>query len=172
MMVLLRNYKGLDQYPDYWKDYQFALKAIERHNAKAEKAIGSIKAAAAKKRDVVNAAFDKNLDCFIKDVAEELELDYAVGTSMMGKTLIIKLPNGGFMSVGKADKERFLKAKESENAPAPAKKAVAKKVVGKAVAKPALKAKSGTRSAAMKPALKQKPVAKAVAKPVKKVVRR
>ena len=115
MMVLLRNYKGLDEFADYWKDYQLALKAIERHNTKAERVIGNLKAAAAKKRETVNAAFDKNIECFL-DLAEEAGLQCAIGTSMMGKTVIIKLPNGGYMSVGKADKERFLKAQEAENA--------------------------------------------------------
>ena len=50
-------------------------------------------------------------------------VDFAVGTSMMGKTLIVKLPNGGFVSVGKADAERFEKAKASEEAAAAPKKA-------------------------------------------------
>lgn len=140
MMVLLRNYKGLDQYDDYWKDYQHALKAIERHNAKSEKVIGHLKAQAVKKRDVVNAAFDKNIDCFITKIADELELDYAIGTSMMGKTLIIKLPNGGYMSVGKADKERFEKAKEAESAPP-----VKKKPAGRPAAKPVRGAKTAKK---------------------------
>ena len=80
---------------------------------------------------------------------------------MMGKTLILKLPNGGYMSIGKADKERFLKAKEQEDAPAPAKKPVKAKV------------KAGSRSSAMKPALKQKPAGRAkVASRIVKKVRR
>ena len=177
MMVLLRNYKGLDQYADFWGDYQHAVKAIERHTAKAEKVIERLKSDAAKKRDTMNAAFDKNIKCLVEEVLPE-DMEYAIGTSMMGKTVIIKLPNGGYMSVGKADKERFLKAQESENAPAPAKKPAAKPARGakpaartERAAKPAAKparaeraakpvAKAGTRSAAMKPALKQKPVAK------------
>jgi len=156
MMVLLRNYKGLDQYDDYWKDYQIALKAIDRHNAKAEKVIGNLKAAAAKKRDVVNAAFDKNVDCFM-DVAADAGLECAIGTSMMGKTVIVKLPNGGYVSVGKADKEKFVKAQESESAPAPKKSA---KPAGRA-AKPARAVKP-----AAKPVKKVKP-----SSPVKKIRR-
>ena len=169
MMVLLRNYKGLDQFADYWKDYQMAVKAIERHNAKAERVIGNLKAAAAKKRDVVNAAFDKNIECFL-DLAEEAGLECAIGTSMMGKTVIIKLPNGGYMSVGKADKERFIKAQESEaaaEAPASKKKPVVKAAPAGRVAKAAVGTKTGRVSAA-KAAPSARPAKAAPAKTVVK----
>ena len=152
MMVLLRNYKGLDQFDDYWKDYCLALKAIERHNARAEKVIERIKADAVKRRGVVNAAFDKNIDCFIDEViGDNSSVDYVVGTSMMGKTLLIKLPNGGYMSIGKADKERFVKAKQAEDEPAakPIKKVVKKPATAK---KPAAVPTKGV--------VKKKPVAK------------
>lgn len=153
MMVLLRNYKGLDQFADYWKDYQLAVKAIERHNAKADKAIASIKTTAAKNRDKANATFDKNIDSFINEVLGEDAVegeDYVVGTSMMGKTLMVKLPNGGVVSIGKSDVAKFDKAVEALAAPAPAKPA-AKKVA--------------TAPRAVKAATKVAPVAKA---PVKK----
>jgi DnaK suppressor protein len=68
---------------------------------------------------------------------------------MMGKTVIIKLPNGGYMSVGKADKERFIKAQESEaaaDAPVAKKKPVAK-AAGR-VAKVPVGTKTGRVSAA------------------------
>ena len=61
---------------------------------------------------------------------------------MMGKTLLVRLPNGGFISVGKADAEKFSAAK---NADAPAK--VGGKV-GKTSGKPIDKvAKAGRVSA-------------------------
>jgi len=192
MMVLLRSYKKLETFPEYYKDFQLALKAIERHNVKALKSITSLKTAAAKNRDKLNAAFDKNIDCFINKVLSEDAVeneDYVIGTSMMGKTLLIKLPNGGVMSVGKADLERFNKAVENNEAPAPTKtaravKAPARGAVNKvatgraSTAKPArptkpvsvpapakrvakVEAKPAPRSAAMRPALKQKPVAAA-----------
>lgn len=106
MMVLLRNYKDLDQFADYWKDYNLALKAIERHNTKAERVIASTKATAAKKRDVANAAFDKNIDCLLNKVLPE-DAEYIIGQSMMGKTVILRLPNGGYVSVGKSDKQKY-----------------------------------------------------------------
>ena len=121
MQVLLKNYKGLEEFGEYYKDFKAALKAIERNNAKAEKFIARTKADGAKKRDKMNADFDKNLDCFIDSILMDGDqplkgVDFAVGRSMMGKTLIVKLPNGGFVSVGKADKERFTKARDAEDA--------------------------------------------------------
>lgn len=198
MVIVLREYKGFEdneEFKGFIADINAAKKAIVAHNKLAERTVASIKKEGAKKRDALNAAFDKNLDCFIEDVlkvdGEFIDgVDAAVGTSMMGKTLIIKLPNGGYVSVGKADKERFLKAQESEDNPAPAKKAVGraapkskrvadeeetpvrrtkkaapasrKASTGSLREKKAAapKAKSGSRSAAMKPALKQKPAAK------------
>jgi hypothetical protein len=131
MMVLLRNYKGLDQFADYWKDYNLALKAIERHNKKAEKTVATLKERAAKMRDRANAEFDKNLKAFDDLLADAGidEKDVAIGTSMMGKSMIVRLPNGGFISIGKADKEKFDKAVASSKAAAvpAAKTAVAKK---------------------------------------------
>lgn len=151
MMVWLRNYKGLDQFGDYWSDFQNAVKAIERHTAKAEKTLERIKVAYVKTRDSANAAFDKNLDCFINKVLPE-DVDYAVGKSMMGKTLIVALPNGGFVSIGKSDKEKFLKARESENAPV--EKAPRKlKPVVRAATKPAARATAKPTRAA-KPLMK------------------
>lgn len=154
MMVLLRSYKKLEAFPEYYKDFQLALKAIERHNAKALKAINSLKTAAAKKRDKLNAAFDKNIDCFIADILGDAAIegeDYVIGTSMMGKTLLVKLPNGGFVSVGKADKERFDKALESSDAaPAPKKAVRAAKPAARTPAKPAARA---TKPVAAKPKL-------------------
>lgn len=115
MQVLLKNFKGLDGegFEDFYSDYKLALKAIAAHTKQAERIIERNKKEGAKKRDALAAAFDKNLDCLVNDVLPE-DIDFAVGTSMMGKTVIVKLPNGGYVSIGKADKERFEKAKESE----------------------------------------------------------
>lgn len=166
MMILLRNYKGLENFPDYWKDYQLAVKAIERHNAKAEKVIGSLKAAAVKNREKANAAFDKNIDCFINEVLAEGAVegeDYVVGTSMMGKTLLIKLPNKGVMSVGKADLARFNKAvADNEAKEAAAKKPAAKSRTAKAA--PAKAAPTQTKARAAQPAaIVKKALSKSVA---------
>ncbi len=159
MMVLLRNYKGLDQFADYWKDYQLALKAIERHNSKAERVIASIKTVAAKKRDAANAAFDKNIDCFVNKVLPE-DAEYIIGQSMMGKTVILRLPNGGYLSVGKSDKQKYdaavAKAEEAE-APAKSKKAPAKTSAKAAPAKTVAK-KAPVKAAPAKTVAKKAPV--------------
>ncbi len=144
MMVLLRNYKGLDreEFNDFYKDYQLAVKAIARHNAKAEKVVERLKVDAVKKRDHANAAFDKNIKCFVEDVLPE-DIEYVIGASMMGKTVIVQLPNGGYVSVGKADKERYLNAKKAAAAPKPVAKPAAR---GRPAAKPAGRAKPASRS--------------------------
>ena len=88
-------------------------------NKLAERFQEKHKAGAAKKREAANKDFDKNLDSLMDlliDKAGVDEKNIAIGTSMMGKTVIFKLPNGGYVSVGKADAERFKKAKESANA--------------------------------------------------------
>ena len=127
MVVVLRDYKGFDEaHPEFNKDFDAAVKAIEAHNKLAEKTVASMKAAGAKKRDVAKKEFDANAEAFLDLLADAgiKDSSIAVGMSMMGKTIIVKLPNGGYVSVGKADKERFVKAKESEGAAAPiAKKA-------------------------------------------------
>ena len=128
MVALLRNYKGLDEFTEFTADFNAAVKAIAAHNKIAERFITKNKAEGAKKRAAATKDFDKNINCFLDSIlSEDAEegKDYVVGTSMMGKTLLLKLPNGGYVSVGKADKERFLKALESSNAAddAPAKKA-------------------------------------------------
>lgn len=154
MVIMLQLYKGWED-TDFADDINKALDAIDAHNAKAEEFITSFKDAARVKRDAAAKQFDKDVEAFL-DVLDAAGIDekknVAVGTSMMGKTVIVKLPNGGYVAIGKADKERFEKAK---NAPPPAAKpAAAKKPVKKAVA------------------AAKKPVTKVAAKPVKKTTRR
>jgi hypothetical protein len=153
MMVWLRNYKDLEQYEDFYHDYQQAVKAIERHTAKAEKVLEQIKVKAAKLRESANTAFDKNLNCFLNEVLPE-DAEYVIGTSMMGKTVIVKLPNGGYVSIGKSDEDKYLKAVN----------AASEKPAAKTTRKPATKAPV-KKVAAKAPARTAKPVAKAVAKP-------
>lgn len=98
--------------------------------------------------------FDKNADC-MTDLLIEAGVkgkDIAVGMSMMGKTIIVKLPNGGYVSIGKADAEKFNKAKASGDA-APAKPAASTR--SSRAAKP-----TGTktsRTSAAKPAKSSRP---------------
>jgi hypothetical protein len=176
MVVLLRNYKGIEEYTEFTKDFAAAVKAIATHNKLAERVIVTNKKEGAKKRDVANAAFDKNVDAFLELMSDAgvSEDEVAIGMSMMGKTIIVKLPNGGYVSVGKADKERFLKAKESGDAPA------AKKPVGRAAKAPVkttraakaapapVKATRGRKVVEEAPVRRTKKVAAAPAKVVKK----
>lgn len=153
MVALLRNYKGLEEFTEFTADFNAAVKAIAAHNKIAERFIAKNKAEGAKKRAAATKEFDKNVDAFMDllDAAGIDEDNVAIGTSMMGKTIIVKLPNGGYVSVGKADKERFLKAQESADADAaaPAKKAPARGTARTSTraAKAAPVAKTSTRTA-------------------------
>lgn len=121
MQVLLRNFKKLEELgTDFVRDYELARKAIDVHTAKAEKLVEKFKAAGAKAREKAGKEFDKNIDCFLNEILPEgfkEGKDYVVGTSMMGKTLLIRLPNGGYVSVGKADAARFEKAANPVESP-------------------------------------------------------
>lgn len=159
MVVLLRNYKGFldnDAYSEFHKDFAKAQKALETHNKLAERFQEKHKAGAAKKREAANKDFDKNLDSLMDlliDKAGVDEKNIAIGTSMMGKTVIFKLPNGGYVSVGKADAERFKKAKESANA----------------AEEPKAASKSGrTKAAAAEPAKRGRTKAAPAAEPAKR----
>lgn len=187
MVVMLRDYKELaEAHPEFDRDFEAAVKAIGVHNKLAEKTIASQKASGAKKREAATKEFDKNVDAFL-DLMEQAgvsEKNVAIGTSMMGKTIIVKLPNGGYVSVGKADAERFNKAKAG-----PSPSAVGAKKAAPAAAKPArgtrassstktaAPAKSssregrtstrGTKTSAAAAATSKKPVAKKAAAPAK-----
>ena len=167
MVALLRNYKGLEEFGDLSKDFGLALKAIGLHNKQAEKTVASLKAAGAKKREAATKEFDKNADCVV-GLLEDAGIkasSIAVGMSMMGKTIIVKLPNGGYVSIGKADAERFNKAKES----AGAEKAAPKTVRGTRASKAAAEEKPARSRRAQveeKPARRSSRAEKAAA-PVK-----
>ena len=122
MQVILRDFKNMDTLDiDFEKDFALAVRAIEAHTKLAVKTQERMKAAGAKLREKAGKEFDKNIDSFITEVLpENFEegKDYVVGTSMMGKTLLVKLPNGGYVSIGKADAARFEKALDSGNEPA------------------------------------------------------
>ncbi len=112
MVIVLRLYKGLED-AGFDQDIANALKAIAKHNVLAEKTVTAYKKGAAKKREVLTREFDKNLAVVDKLLAEAgiKKVNIALGQSMMGKTMVVKLPNGGYISIGKADEEKFLKAK-------------------------------------------------------------
>lgn len=178
MVVLLRDYKGLDEaHPEFDKDFNAAIDAIAAHNKLAEKTVATLKAAGAKKREAANKDFDKALAAF-EDVLEaagfDLDKSVAIGTSMMGKTMIVKLPGNNYVSIGKADAERFNKAKASGDAPATAKKAPVKKTTGTKTGRTsAAKAAPAAKPSTKKTVAAKKPVAKATVakKPVRKTSR-
>ena len=129
MMVLLRNYRGLED-TDFIKDFNAALKAIEQHNKVAEKQASLLKKEAQKKREAAAKEFDKNIKAMqeLLEKAGVKKVDIAIGSSMMGKSMLVKLPNGGVISIGKADMERFKKAKDAKKETSkPAKKDEGKK---------------------------------------------
>lgn len=122
MVVLLRLYKGFDDLEgadEFSKDIDAALSAINAHNKLAEKTIDSFKKEGAKTRAAAAKVFDKNIDSFTELLvgAGVKKSSIAIGQSMMGKSMLVKLPNGGYISVGKADEEKFEKAKESAKNP-------------------------------------------------------
>ena len=111
MVVQLRLYKNIED-PEYGfhKDIRIALKAIDQHNKLAERVVGQIKKEAEKLRNRAAKEFDANIDCFIEEFLGEDAVegeDYAIGQSMMGKTVILRLPNGGYVSLGKSDETKF-----------------------------------------------------------------
>jgi len=136
MVITLRLYKGIEE-TEFAKDIALALKAIAAHNKLAEKTIASMKGAAVKKRDALAKSFDKNL-LAVETLLVSAGLkksNLAIGQSMMGKSMVVKLPNGGFISIGKADEEKFLKAKEPKKEGATGAFGRTKKVADAPVAK-------------------------------------
>jgi hypothetical protein len=114
MVVLLRLYKGLED-TDFDKEVKAALKAIDAHNKVASKTVETLKKNGQKKREAAAKEFDKNLaalEKILKDAGIKSK-DLAIGQSAMGKSMTVKLPNGGFVSIGKADADKFAKAIES-----------------------------------------------------------
>lgn len=189
MVVMLKEYKGIEELPvDFDQDIRQVLKAFELQTKKAEKFIESAKNAGRKVRDAANKVFDKNIYCFVEQILKDDNgnlldgVDYVVGQSMMGKSLIVQLPNGGFVSIGKSDEQKFEKAKQppKEN-PLVAKRLAAKKGTTKTAAKapvkrtasktekavPASRAKATTKARATK----AEPVAKRKAAPAERSVK-
>jgi hypothetical protein len=115
MVVLLRLYKGIED-TEFGKEIRLALKAIEQHNKAAEKAIASIKKEALKKKESSAKEFDKNLAALEKLLlgAGLKKSDLAIGESPMGKSMVVKLSTG-YITIGKADAEKFARAKEPKD---------------------------------------------------------
>lgn len=123
MQILLRNYKGLDQTATWGekfeKPFKKAVAAIESHNKKVDAWTAKYKETALRKREKANAEFDKNIDAVseILGKAGVKESNIVIGSGIGGKSMVVKLPNGGYVAVGKADAERFNKAKDARDNP-------------------------------------------------------
>ena len=118
MVVHLRLYKGItDDEFGFAKDIKIAIRALEQHGKLAERTVEANKKAGAKIRERAAKEFDKNIEA-VKDLLEEAgvdEDDVAIGQSMMGKTMIVRLPNGGYVSIGKSDEAKFNAAQSADD---------------------------------------------------------
>ena len=96
-----------------------ATTAIGSHNKKAEKVVGKVKVEKTKIRDAANKEFDANVDAVkaILLAGGIKEANIVVGTSMFGKVVHVKLPNGGVVSIGKSDDTKLRAAKKSAKEP-------------------------------------------------------
>jgi hypothetical protein len=126
-----------------------AVSAINSHNKKAVKVVDKVKTEKGKIRDAANKEFDANVDVVTQILLAGgiKETGIAVGQSMFGKVVHVKLPNGGVISIGKSDTSKFNAAKKSggETAAAPAVKPGRVTISRKApAAKPARSARVAT----------------------------
>lgn len=127
MQVLLRNYKGLDD-TDFAKDFEAAKKALDMHHKAAEKFQESFKKASRKASEAASKQHDKAVDELI-DILKDAGLsedDIAIGKSTMGKTMVVCVGKGLYVSIGKADETKFektLDSLEEDEDEKPAKKA-------------------------------------------------
>lgn len=92
-----------------------AISAIAAHNKKAIKIVDKVKVEKAKTRDAANAEFDTN----VQEMTDILNAgginasNIAIGQSMFGKVVHVKLPSGGVISIGKSDIAKFRAAKKT-----------------------------------------------------------
>lgn len=137
-----------------------ATTAIGSHNKKAEKVVGKVKVEKTKIRDAANKEFDANVDAVkaILLAGGIKEANIVVGTSMFGKVVHVKLPNGGVVSIGKSDETKLRAAKKTAAAPAAPAAAAKPARTPRAAAKPTRTVKK-VAAPARKPAARR-PTAK------------
>jgi hypothetical protein len=97
------------------KSIKQAETAINRHNTKAIKVTDKVKVEKTKIRDAAAKDFDANVDVVTANlIAGGIKAtNIAVGQSMFGKMVYVKLANGGVVSIGKADVTKFNAAKKA-----------------------------------------------------------
>lgn len=120
MQVLLRGYKNMQDVlaESVIEEFETAKYAVERHNVVATKHSSNIKANAMKRRETEGKVFDRAVEKFL-DILESggiQEQDIAIGMSPMGKTVVIKVGKD-YLSIGKANEERFNKIIEAQEEP-------------------------------------------------------
>ena len=116
--VLLVDYDGLS--PALEKQLDQFLRAANSHNTKAEKVLGKVKTEKGKLRDTANADFEKASAEAVGILSQGgvKETNIIAATSMFGKTVIVKLPSGSYITIGKSDATKFAAAKKAAKAAA------------------------------------------------------
>lgn len=111
--VILVDYDGLSDALE--KQLEMFVKAANSHNTKAEKVATKVKGEKGKIRDAANADFD----AASKEVTDMLigagikEANVVAATSMFGKTVLVKLPSGSVVQLGKSDVTKFNAARKA-----------------------------------------------------------
>lgn len=121
---------GEDPFAKLRKSIKECVSAFNTHMKRADKTKESVTKEKTKIRDTNNAAYAKAIDAF-KSVLEEagfdMDKDMIESTSMMGKTVLLRVGKGLVVSIGKSDEEKFKAAKKKaaeQDDDAPAKKKV------------------------------------------------
>lgn len=92
-----------------------AVSAINTHLKRADKTKTSVTKVKTKIRDEANATFEKSVDLIRKALTAGgvKDADLVIGTSMFGKTMMVKLGADNVISIGKSDIAKFRAAKKT-----------------------------------------------------------
>lgn len=95
-----------------------AATAINNHLKRADKTKETVGKAKAKVRDAANKAFDSSVEIMTDLLLEAglKEKDMVIGSSMFGKTMLVKLSDGSVVSIGKSDATKFRDAVKAARA--------------------------------------------------------
>jgi len=93
--------------------------ACTQHNRKAESLATKVGAEKAKIRDAAEAEFAENTEQLLSILQEHgaiKEANIVQAKGMFGTSVLVKLPNGGVVSIGKSDMAKFRAAKKAASA--------------------------------------------------------
>ena len=110
---LFVSYVGLDR--ALASEVKKAVAAITKHNTKALKSVEKVKVEKSDIREQKASDFEKNL-VLVKEIltgAGIKEANIFEGRSMFGKTVYVKLANGGVITIGASDLTAMTKAKRA-----------------------------------------------------------